>query len=101
MNPMNPRQMLAKALMRTHDTAGLAASAASQLQVHLEHARQHGSATATISMQLAASVAEAQARRNAHAEMCIAIGATQAQVDLALGGDTDAFYELFDALRAN
>lgn len=98
-NHPDPRRMIAKALLRTHDTASQARAALTQLRAHLARQADCGGTTDTVSMQLAASVAEFQAKRNACADMCLVIGASQAQVNLALGEDTDAFYDLYDAMR--
>lgn len=98
---LTPPHVLAKMLLRTHDTDSQARAARGRLAAHLDRQANYGGATDMISMQLAASVAEFQAKRNACAEMCLHVGASQAQVDLALGGDDNAFYDLYDALRAN
>src|SRR5690606_37227676 len=100
MNPtLTPPHVLAKMLLRTHDTANQARAALARLRAHLARQADYGGTTDTISMQLAASVAEFQAKRNACADMCLVIGASQAQVDLALRDDDDAFYDLYDAMR--
>lgn len=98
-NHPDPRRMIAKALLRTHDTANQARAALTRLRAHLGNIDTFSGPTDMISTQLAASVAELQAKRNACADMCLVIGASQAQVDLALGDDSDAFYDLYDAMR--
>lgn len=97
---MNANQMLAKALDRTHASSDYASAVAAQLRSHIEHMIEHGGSTGTVSAHLTAALSEAQAKRNANADMCLLIGATQEQVDIALGADDDAFYDMFDALRA-
>lgn len=96
-----PPHVAARMLMRTRDTAAQARAVRNHLQAHLDRQVNYGGATDMISAQLAASVTEFQAKRNACADMCLYIGIPQAQVDLALGGDDDTFYDLYDALRAN